>query len=261
LARLVAFPAVLSFPLYGEHPLGTADGILCGDDVGGVRFVQEQMAGPSAVRLVPDVTLEPMPQERMPQHPVTEIPVDDDQARRSVLASYMKLALFAALMLSLPLIGMWSFMSAEHAIPAWLILTTMIVVVLVVTGVLHSLRFLVSFQRLATAAGWIGLGVSGEGLFCSVRVLGGQHLATLVREGRTGRLLPWSDITGFETRQVNEHGMVRWFLAVHVKSTSEAYMVRFNSLAAPQGLIMEAIHQASGMVNAAADRAASGGTG
>ena len=53
----------------------------------GLRFVQEQMTGPTAVRLVPDVTPEPMPQERMPQHPVTEIPMDDDQARRSVMAS------------------------------------------------------------------------------------------------------------------------------------------------------------------------------
>jgi hypothetical protein len=123
--------------------------------------------------------------------------------------------------------------------------------VLVVTAVLHSLRFLVSFQRLAIAAGRIGLRVSGDGLFCSVRVLGGRHMATLVREGRTGRLLPWSDIIGVETMQVNEHGIVRWFLAVHVKSTSESYMVRFDSLAAPHGLIMERINKASGMVSAA----------
>jgi hypothetical protein len=214
----------------------------------GLRFVQEQMKGPTAVQLVPDVTLEPMPQERMPQHPVTEIPIDDDQARRSVMASYMKLAMFAALMLSLPLIGVWSLVSAEQAIPTWLTLTTTIVAMLVVTAVLHSLRFLVSFQRLATAAGWNGLRVSGEGLFCSVRVLGGKHVATLVREGRTGRLRPWSEITRIETKQVNEHGIVRWFLMVHVKSTSESYKVRFDSLAAPHELIIEVIHKASGMV-------------
>ncbi len=217
----------------------------------GLRFVQEQMTGPTAVRLVPDVTPEPMPQERMPQHPVTEIPMDDDQARRSVMASYMKLGLFAALTLSLPLIGVGSFVSAGQAIPTWLILTTTIVALLVVTAVLHSLRFLFSFQRLATAAGWIGLRVSGEGLFCSVSVLGGKHVATLVREGRTGCLLPWSDITGVETRQVNEHGVLRWFLVVHVKSTPESYRVRFDALAAPHEWITEVIHKASGMVNAA----------
>lgn len=216
----------------------------------GLRFVQEQMTGPTAVILVPDVGLESMPQKRMLRHPVTEIPIDDDQARRSVFASYMKLALFAALIVSLPLIGVRSLVSVEQEIPTWLILTTIIVAMLVVMAVLHSLRFLVSFHRLAIAAGRIGLRVSRDGLFCSVRVLGGRHMATLVREGRTGRLLSWSDIIGIETMQVNERGIVRWFLAVHVKSTSEAYMVRFDSLAAPHGLIMEVIHKASGMVNA-----------
>lgn len=216
----------------------------------GLRFVQEQMTGSTAVQLAPDVSLESMPQERMLRHPVTEIPIDDDQARRSVFASYMKLALFAALIVSLPLIGVWSLVSVEQEIPTWLILTTIIVAMLVVMAVFHSLRFLVSFQRLAIAAGRIGLRVSGDGLFCSVRVLGGRHMATLVREGRTGRLLPWSDIIGIETMQVNEHGIVRWFVAVHVKSTSESYMVRFDSLAAPHGLIMEVIRKASGMVDA-----------
>jgi hypothetical protein len=217
----------------------------------GFRFVQEQITGPTAVQLVPDVSLEFMPQERMLRHPVTEIPIDDDQATRSIFASYMKLALFAALILSIPLIGVWSLVTEDQEIPTWLILTTIMAAVLVVTAVLHSLRFLVSFQRLAIAAGRIGLRVSGDGLFCSVRVLGGRHMATLVREGRTGRLLPWSDIIGVETMQVNEHGIVRWFLAVHVKSTSESYMVRFDSLAAPHGLIMERINKASGMVSAA----------
>ena len=45
----------------------------------------------------------------------------------------MKLALFAALTLSLPLIGVGSFVSAGQAIPTWLILTTTIVALLVVT--------------------------------------------------------------------------------------------------------------------------------
>lgn len=173
-----------------------------------------------------------------------EIPIDEAFARRSGAASYARLALVCGLIVLLPALGVWTLVSAGRPVPTWLTLTTAAAVMLAAVAVLHDLRHLAAFRRLAATAGRVGLRFSDDGLYCSIVAVGSADRAALIREGRPVRFLPWSDITAIQTQQVLEHGSTTWFLAVARRSSPTACMIRFASLAVSHGRLVEVAREA-----------------
>jgi len=207
------------------------------------RFLRERLRGPRPVTILADG--ETVPGRGSAGGRVVEIPIDEDYARRSGAVNYARLALVCGLIVLLP--GLWvcTLVSAGRPVPTWLTLTTAVAVMLAAIAVLHDLRYLAAFRRLATAAGRLGLRFSDDGLYCSIVAVGSADCAALIREGRPVRFLPWSDITRIQTQEVLEHGNATWFLAVTRRSSPTTCMIRFASLAVSHDRLVEVAREAS----------------
>lgn len=207
------------------------------------RFLRERMRDPQAGTIFRNGDAAPVGVGASGR--IVEVPIDIDQTRRSDQVNYAYLALLCGLIVALPLLGVWTFVSAGNSVPTWLALATVIAVMLAAILALNDLRYLATCRRLAKAAGQVGLRCSDDGLHCSIAAVGPAERAALVREGRSTRFLPWADVTGIATQEVLENGVATRFLTVSLRTPPTPCMIRITSLAIPQDRLLEIVREAS----------------
>ena len=217
------------------------------------QLVRERISGPRPVtiRSADEAPTAAAAAPGVSRFRAVEIPVDTDYARRSGTANFLSVALICGVLVAIPLIGVRAFTSGGHPVPTWLVLTTAIAGMLAAIVAISALRALHAYRRIADRAGSLGLRLSQEGICCSVVTLGGRQRSALVREERTSRLIPWSDVAGIETQEYRSGGGAAWFLVLRVRSSDQPWMIRFSALSAPHARIVEVVREASAALVAA----------
>ena len=211
------------------------------------RLVRERTSGPRPVTVL-SADESPTAAAAAPaasRFRAVEIPLDTDYARRSGTANFLAVALVCGVLVAIPLIGVRAFTAGGHPVPTWLVLTTAIAGMLAAIVALCALRAVHAYRRIADQAGSLGLRLSQEGIRCSVVTLDGRQRSALVREARTSRLIPWSDVAGIETQEYRSGGGAAWFLVLRVRSSDQPWMIRFSALSAPHARIVEVVREAA----------------
>ena len=168
-------------------------------------------------------------------------PLSSDYLHRKRITSHARLLLLCGIVVGIPLIGIWSFMTTQTQVPLWLKGSTVICCLIAAKLYVSQCKFLRELSRLSESKNGPGLKVNTDGFYFSVATLGCQNIKRLVQNGKAGNLLKWDEIVDIRTEHMHTPNGNSWFLVVKTKLGRHPYLIKFDAIAASQNEILDAL--------------------
>ncbi len=151
------------------------------------------------------------------------------------------LLLLCGIIVSLPLFGIWYFVTTQTQVPLWLKGSTVVCCLIAAKLYVSQSKFLRELSRLSESKNGSGLKVNSDGFYFSVATLGCQNMKRLVQNGKAGNLLKWDEVVGIRTEHMHTPSGNSWFLVVRTRLGRHPYLIRFDAVAASQNEILDAL--------------------